>query len=313
MLINLGPQHPSTHGVLRVVLKIDGEQVVDLDPVLGYLHRGVEKICENGDWHHAISNCDPLEYVASMFSEAMPVLAAEKLLERHRIAVSKETLRQWMMEAGIWVSRRERKKRVFQPRGRRDCFGELVQIDGSLHWWFENRGPKCALLVFIDDATGQLLHLRFATSENTFDYFHAAKAYLSEWGKPLAFYSDKHGIFRVNRPAASTRGDGMTQFGRALAELVRLVAGAIDVLAQHVMGSACGAPQNSATVGPCFSLPSNRKLRISHGQTRRPICGYHRIAWRTQGSEFLELGPGGDDALLEFRVGCIQYHAEIIE
>jgi NADH-quinone oxidoreductase subunit D len=81
MLINLGPQHPSTHGVLRVVLKIDGEKVVDLDPVLGYLHRGVEKICENGDWHHAISNCDPLEYVASMFSEAMPVLAAEKLLD----------------------------------------------------------------------------------------------------------------------------------------------------------------------------------------------------------------------------------------
>ena len=81
MLINLGPQHPSTHGVLRVVLKIDGERVVDLDPVLGYLHRGVEKICENGDWHHAISNCDPLEYVASMFSEAMPVMVAEKLLD----------------------------------------------------------------------------------------------------------------------------------------------------------------------------------------------------------------------------------------
>ena len=81
MLINFGPHHPATHGVLRVVLKIDGERVVDLDPVLGYLHRGVEKICENGDWHHAISNCDPLEYVASMFSEAMPVLAAEKLLD----------------------------------------------------------------------------------------------------------------------------------------------------------------------------------------------------------------------------------------
>lgn len=81
MLINLGPQHPSTHGVLRVVMKIDGEKVVDLDPVLGYLHRGVEKICENGDWHHAISNCDPLEYIASMFSEAMPVMVAEKLLD----------------------------------------------------------------------------------------------------------------------------------------------------------------------------------------------------------------------------------------
>jgi NADH-quinone oxidoreductase subunit D len=81
MLINLGPQHPSTHGVLRVVMKIDGERIVDLDPVLGYLHRGVEKICENGDWHHAISNCDPLEYIAAMFSEAMPVIACEKLLD----------------------------------------------------------------------------------------------------------------------------------------------------------------------------------------------------------------------------------------
>lgn len=81
MFINLGPQHPSTHGVLRVVLKIDGERIVDLDPVLGYLHRGVEKICEHGDWHHAISNTDPLEYVASMFSESLPVLTAEKLLE----------------------------------------------------------------------------------------------------------------------------------------------------------------------------------------------------------------------------------------
>ena len=81
MFVNLGPQHPSTHGVLRVVLKIDGEKIVDLDPVMGYLHRGVEKICEYGDWHHAISNTDPLEYVASMFSEALPVLSAERLLE----------------------------------------------------------------------------------------------------------------------------------------------------------------------------------------------------------------------------------------
>jgi NADH-quinone oxidoreductase subunit D len=81
MLINIGPQHPSTHGVLRVVTKIEDEIVVDLDPVLGYLHRGVEKICENSDWHMIISHCDPLEYIASMFSEMAPVYAAEKLLD----------------------------------------------------------------------------------------------------------------------------------------------------------------------------------------------------------------------------------------
>jgi NADH-quinone oxidoreductase subunit D len=81
MLLNMGPQHPSTHGVLRVVLKISDEQVVDLDPVLGYLHRGVEKIAENSDFHHIISQLDPLEYVSSLFCEWSPVMSFEKLLD----------------------------------------------------------------------------------------------------------------------------------------------------------------------------------------------------------------------------------------
>lgn len=160
-----------------------------------------------------------LDLIRERYLDFGPTLAREKLIELHRISVSKETLRQWMTEAGIWVSRRERKKRVFQPRGRRDCFGELVQIDGSHHWWFENRGPKCALLVYIDDATGKLLHLRFAGSENTFDYLHATKAYLQQWGKPLAFYSDKHGVFRSTNASKTDRTTGLTQFGRALYEL----------------------------------------------------------------------------------------------
>jgi NADH-quinone oxidoreductase subunit D len=81
MFINIGPHHPSTHGVLRVVLKIDGEKVVDLDPVLGYLHRGVEKLCENADFHHTIAYMDPLEYIASLFCEWPAVMAYEKLLD----------------------------------------------------------------------------------------------------------------------------------------------------------------------------------------------------------------------------------------
>ncbi len=81
MFLNMGPQHPSTHGVLRVVLKINGEKVVDLDPVLGYLHRGVEKLCENSDYHHIISQIDPLEYVSSLFMEWAPVMAFEKLMD----------------------------------------------------------------------------------------------------------------------------------------------------------------------------------------------------------------------------------------
>jgi NADH-quinone oxidoreductase subunit D len=81
MLLNMGPQHPSTHGVLRVVLKLDGERIVDIDPVLGYLHRGVEKLCENADYHQAICYTDPLEYVASLFCEWSPVMAFEKLAD----------------------------------------------------------------------------------------------------------------------------------------------------------------------------------------------------------------------------------------
>jgi transposase len=160
-----------------------------------------------------------LDIVREHYHDFGPTLACEKLAERHQIGISKEALRQWMTQAGLWTSRQERRKRLHQPRNRRECLGELVQIDGSHHWWFENRGPKCALLVFIDDATGKLLHLRFARSENTFDYFHAAKAYLQEWGKPVAFYSDKHGIFRTIHASELDRTSGLTQFGRALHEL----------------------------------------------------------------------------------------------
>ena len=86
-------------------------------------------------------------------------MAAEKLREAHGIALGRETLRLWMLEAGIWADRKQRRKRVHQPRHRRECVGELVQIDGGEHWWFEDRGPQCTLLVFVDDATSRLMHL----------------------------------------------------------------------------------------------------------------------------------------------------------
>lgn len=147
-----------------------------------------------------------------------PTLIAEKLNEKHDIQLSRETIRQWLREAGIWKDRRQRRKRVHQPRYRRDCFGELIQIDGSQHRWFEGRGPRCTLLVYIDDATGRLMELRFTDSETTFDYFHSTRRYLERHGKPVAFYSDKHTVFRVNNVGA-TSGNGLTQFGRALHEL----------------------------------------------------------------------------------------------
>ena len=149
------------------------------------------------------------------YADFGPTLAAEKLAAEHGFAFSSETVRKWMIEDGLWLDRKQRQKRVHQPRPRRDCVGELVQVDGSEHWWFEDRGPQCTLLVFVDDATSRLMHLQFVESESTFAYFQAARAYLEAWGKPIALYSDKHGVFRVNHPGA-LGGDGMTQFGRAL-------------------------------------------------------------------------------------------------
>src|SRR4030081_2920160 len=156
-----------------------------------------------------------LAIVRERYADFGPTLAAEKLSELHGLDLGVETLRQWMIGAGLWVRRKDRLKRIHQPRVRRDCLGELVQIDGSEHWWFEGRGPQCTLLVYIDDATSRLMHLQFVETESTFDYFAATRAYLEGPGKPVAFYSDKHGVFRVNRKDA-VGGDGMTQFGRAL-------------------------------------------------------------------------------------------------
>ena len=158
-----------------------------------------------------------LSLIRSDYPDFGPTLAAEKLAERHGIRISSESLRQWMMAAGLWHSRAQR-HRVHQPRLRRQAFGELIQIDGSDHRWFEDRGPACTLLVFIDDATGKLMQMRFVPSETTEAYFAALEGYLAEHGRPVAFYSDKHSIFRINRPEVRN-GQAMTQFGRALAEL----------------------------------------------------------------------------------------------
>lgn len=156
--------------------------------------------------------------VKERYSDFGPTLAAEKLAEQHGYRVSRETLRKWMIEDGLWVRRKDRRKVVHQPRHRRDCFGELVQIDGSEHWWFEDRGPQCTLLVFVDDATSRLMQLKFVSSESAFAYFQSTREYLERYGKPIAFYSDKHSVFRVSKTQAAG-GDGMTQFGRALNEL----------------------------------------------------------------------------------------------
>ena len=158
-----------------------------------------------------------LELVRRHYRDFGPTLATEALQERHGIKVGRETVRKWMVADGLWLSRKQRRT-FHQPRLRRESYGELIQIDGSEHRWFENRAEPCTLLVFIDDATGKLMHLRFVASESTESYFEALRGYLNAHGCPIAFYSDKHSVFRATRQEAKG-GQGMTQFGRALAEL----------------------------------------------------------------------------------------------
>ena len=129
--------------------------------------------------------------VRTHYSDFGPTFAHEKLSEVHGLELSVSTLRTWRVEESLWVPRSQRHRRIHQPRVRRECYGELIQIDGSDHHWFEDRGPRCTLLVFIDDATGSLMALRFCDGESTFNYFEAAKDYLEAHGKPVAFYSDK--------------------------------------------------------------------------------------------------------------------------
>jgi transposase len=147
-----------------------------------------------------------------------PTLAHEKLVEREKLKLSDESVRKLMIEEDLWKPRKAKKGETHQLRERRACFGELIQIDGSPHDWFEGRAAACVLLVFIDDATGQLVQLLFVEGESFFSYCQAAEGYFQRYGKPVAFYSDRHGIFRVNVPSTGA-GEALTQFGRAMQEL----------------------------------------------------------------------------------------------
>ncbi|WP_163960411.1 ISNCY family transposase [Noviherbaspirillum galbum] len=159
-----------------------------------------------------------LNIIRERYADFGPTLACEKLREVHGIVLGKETVRRLMSDAGLWIPRALRSGSIYQPRNRRNCVGELIQIDGSDHRWFEDRAPACTLLVYIDDATSRLMHLHFTPSESTFSYYEATRRYIELHGKPQAFYSDQASVFRCNAKHA-TSGDGHTQFGRALYEL----------------------------------------------------------------------------------------------
>ena len=189
--------------------------------------------------------------VQAVYRDFGPTLAAEYLAERDGMEVSKETLRQWLMAAGVWKARPRRVQEVHTWRPRRECRGELVQWDTSEHAWLEGRGPEPYLIIMIDDASNRL-QARFVPHDSTAENLRMLKIYLQRWGRPLAFYTDQAGLFRVNRPANQDEQlagrEPLTQIGRALAEL------GIEWIPAH-------SPQAKGRVERCFGTLQDRLVK----------------------------------------------------
>lgn len=150
-----------------------------------------------------------------------PTFARDKLGELHGLTISDWTLRQLMTQVGLWEpGKKAPRHRAW--RERRACVGMLVQLDGSDHEWFEDRGPRCVLIIYIDDATSEILYGEFVKVEDTLTLMKTTWSYLKRHGRPVAYYVDKDSIYKINRPAKyeSIEVDQpMTQFTRAMSEL----------------------------------------------------------------------------------------------
>jgi len=163
-----------------------------------------------------------LKLVKAKYGDFGPTLACEYLAKYDAVQVSKETLRQWLMAAGLRRGKRRKTEEVHVWRPRRGCRGELVQWDTSVHDWLEGRGPQLHLVAMIDDATSQA-YARFVEQDSTEENLRVLWGYLERRGRPVEFYTDKHSMFTVNRPRREGEDEAwpeaLTQIGRALREL----------------------------------------------------------------------------------------------
>ncbi len=213
-----------------------------------------------------------LALVKTHYPDFGPTFATEKLRERHQLVLSSSTLRRGMVAAGLWRPRPSRvQHRAWRPR--RACMGELVQLDGSDHAWFEARAPRCVLLLYVDDATSRLLDGAFVTVEDTVTLLRTTTTYLRRWGRPIAFYVDKDSIYRVNRQATIEEQlqdyAPLTQFTRAMTEL------GIAVIPAH-------SPQAKGRVERSFDTHQDRlvkELRLAGISTRDEATRFLRTRY----------------------------------
>jgi transposase len=185
-----------------------------------------------------------LEAYRQRYPDFGPTLASEKLAEED-LAVCPQTLRRWLIEAGLW-QRKRRREAHRSRRPRRACFGELVQMDASIHDWLEGRGEEIVLLNMIDDATSYIM-ARFYPSGTTEAHMDLLGRWLKRLGRPLALYTDRHSIFEPQDKGQASP-NAMTQFGRALSEL------GIELIRAH-------SPQAKGRVERSFGTAQDRWVK----------------------------------------------------
>ena len=200
-----------------------------------------------------------LQLVKAQYRDFGPTLAAEYLGENDGIAISKEALRQLLIEAGLRRAKRRRAEEVHVWRPRRSCRGELVQWDTSEHDWLEGRGPRLCLVAMVDDASS-IAYGRLVRQDTTEENLRVLGGYLERWGRPVEFYTDKDSMFTVNRPVPVAADEAvreeLTQIGRALREL------GIGWIAAH-------SPQAKGRIERFFGTAQDRLVK---GMRQAGVC-----------------------------------------
>ena len=191
-----------------------------------YGARGLVHLSRGKESNRAIDRKEKdraIDLIRKYYPDFGPTFALEKLSQNHGILFGVDTLRKEMITANLWKAKKRKIKDLHPYRERRSCVGELVQLDGSPHRWFEDRGNSCTLVAFIDDATSRIMDGCFVDYEGTWTLFEATEHYLKSHGKPLAFYVDKHSTFKINRQANVEEElkdkQAQSQFTRAMNEL----------------------------------------------------------------------------------------------
>ena len=229
--------------------------------------------------------------IGTRYPDFSPLLASEKLRERHRIEVSREKVRQVMMAKGLWKRRRYRREAHFW-RERKHRLGEMVQMDGSHHDWLEGRGSRLVLMGYVDDATGRF-YGRFYDHEGVYPAVYPAmdslRRYIELYGLPLALYLDKHSTYKTTRQAdmdemLKDKQQAETQFERAAQEL------GIKLIHAH-------SPQAKGRVERVFRTLQDRlvkEMRLAGLKTleeaNRFLEGYCQVHNRRHRAEALEPG-----------------------